>query len=85
MSHKVIKLSVVVDTDELRKWADKHADAHNHGVATVLYNAAERLDSQILGVDRVRALHGECTARCGLCHECGAQLPCATLRALDGE
>lgn len=36
-------------------------------------------------IARVRALHGECTARCGLCHECGAQLPCATLRALDGE
>lgn len=85
MSRKVVKLHVAVDTDELREWADKHADMRHVGVAQVLYNAAERLDNQILGVDRVRALHGECDARCGLCHECGAQLPCATLRALDGE
>lgn len=39
--------------------------------------------SPVLAVTRVRALHGECHARCGWCHECGSKIPCATLRALD--
>lgn len=36
-------------------------------------------------VERVRALHGDCNNRCGFCHECGARIPCATMRALDGD
>ncbi len=35
-----IHVTVEVDTDELRKWADHHADRGHHGVAHVLYKAA---------------------------------------------
>lgn len=35
-------------------------------------------------LERVRALHGECHARCGWCHECGSKIPCPTLRAIEG-
>ena len=38
-----------------------------------------------LAVVRVRALHGECSNRCGICHECGSRQPCATMRALEGD
>lgn len=36
-----IHVTVTVDTDELREWADRHADMGNHGVAHVLYAAAK--------------------------------------------
>lgn len=36
---------VTVDSHELREWADKHADAGNHGVAHVLYKAADGMES----------------------------------------
>jgi hypothetical protein len=35
-----LRVTVTVDTDELRKWADWHADRDHHGVAHVLYKAA---------------------------------------------
>lgn len=37
---KTIRVTVSIDTDELRKWADWHADRGQHGVAHVLYKAA---------------------------------------------
>lgn len=52
---KVIPVMVTVDTDELRTWADRHADAGNHGVAHVLYKAAadgESLTEQALAAAR---------------------------------
>lgn len=40
-----IPVTIEINSDELRKWADKHADAGNHGVAHVLYQAAKGVDS----------------------------------------
>lgn len=37
---ETLRVMVTVDTDDLRRWAAKHADAGNHGVAHVLYTAA---------------------------------------------
>lgn len=37
---ETIRVTVTVDTDELRAWAEKHADAGHHGVAHVLFKAA---------------------------------------------
>lgn len=47
-----ITVKVTVDTDELRKWADHHADRGNHGVAHVLYKAAS--DGESLGEQAIR-------------------------------
>ena len=47
---KSLRVTVEVDTDDLRHWADKHADAGHHGVAHVLYAAAkdgETLSEQV--------------------------------------
>ena len=58
-SRKTLHVTVEVDTDELRRWADRHADAGNHGVAHVLYKAAksgESLSEQALRETRVEAL-----------------------------
>jgi len=49
-----IQVQVAVDTDELRTWAGKHADAGNHGVAHALYRAAERYDDQIIDLKQLR-------------------------------
>lgn len=35
-----IHLTVTINSDDLRRWADRHADAGHHGVAHVLYQAA---------------------------------------------
>lgn len=56
---ETMHVTVEVDTDELRRWADHHADAGNHGVAHVLYKAAkdgEALSEQALREARVEAL-----------------------------
>ena len=47
-----IHVMVTVDTDELREWADRHADMGNHGVAHVLYQAAREGES--LGEQAIR-------------------------------
>lgn len=52
---ETIRVTVEVDTDELRKWADHHADRGHHGVAHVLYKAAaegESLSEQALAEAR---------------------------------
>lgn len=41
-------------------------------------------DDLAAAVIRVRALHSDCSAQCGYCHQCLTRLPCATLLALDG-
>ena len=38
-------IKIEIDVDELRHWAGKHADAGHHGVAHVLYKAAEGVES----------------------------------------
>jgi hypothetical protein len=43
---ETIRVQVVVDTDQLRLWAGKHADAGHAGVAHVLYEAANRYETQ---------------------------------------
>lgn len=40
-----IRVQVAIDSAELREWAGKHADAGHHGVAHVLYQAAEQAES----------------------------------------
>lgn len=40
MTDTPIHLTVTIDSDDLRRWADWHADAGHHGVAHVLYQAA---------------------------------------------
>lgn len=42
---KTLTTTVMVDADELREWAGKHADAGHHGVAHVLFLAAEGVES----------------------------------------
>ena len=42
---KTVKVKIEIDVDELRHWAGKHADAGHHGVAHVLYKAAEGVES----------------------------------------
>lgn len=49
----VIRVTVTVDTDELRRWADRLADAGAHGPAHVLYKAA--LDGESLTEQALRA------------------------------
>lgn len=48
-----IHVTVEVDTDELRRWADHHADRGHHGVAHVLYKAAS--DGESLSEQTIRA------------------------------
>lgn len=45
MSERIIPVTVNVDRDELREWAGKHADAGHHGVAHVLYQAANEVET----------------------------------------
>ncbi|NKV28231.1 hypothetical protein GS921_00360 [Rhodococcus hoagii] len=45
MAKTVHHLTVSIDTDEVRHWAEKRADAHHPGIATLLYDAAERLEA----------------------------------------
>lgn len=40
-----LPVTVEVDADDLREWAGRHADAGHHGVAHVLYQAAEGVES----------------------------------------
>lgn len=40
-----LAVTVTVDTDDLRKWAEWHADRGHHGVAHVLYKAASEGES----------------------------------------
>ena len=47
-----LRVQVTVDTDELREWADRHADMGNHGVAHVLYQAAA--DGESLSEQAIR-------------------------------
>lgn len=42
---RTIRVTVEVDTDELREWAGRHADAGRHGVAHALYDAATRYEA----------------------------------------
>lgn len=55
-----IRVKVTVDTDELREWAGKHADAGHHGVAHVLYKAAS--DSESLSEQVIREARAEAEA-----------------------
>lgn len=52
---QTIHIQVVVDLNDLRKWADWHVDHNHHGVAAVLYDAIERLKSG-------QTVDGICTA-----------------------
>ena len=54
-----LKVHVGIDSDELREWADWHTDAGHHGVAHILYqaaNEAESLTEQALREARAAAL-----------------------------
>lgn len=42
---ETIRLAVTVTDDELRKWAEWHADHNHHGVAAILYAALEKVDA----------------------------------------
>lgn len=84
-----LRLQVVVDTDDLRHWAEKHSDAGHHGVAAVLFDAAKSLNSQSIDLadltkatERVRALHST-DPRAETCRECAQTIPCQTIRTLD--
>lgn len=44
-AQRTIEVKVDVDTDELREWAGKHADAGQAGVAHVLYATARQLET----------------------------------------
>jgi hypothetical protein len=63
MSEK-IRVKVTVDTDELRDWANRHADAGNHGVAHALYKAAadgESLSDQAINEARTEGVEAVTT------------------------
>lgn len=59
---------VTVETDELRKWAGHHADKGHHGVAHVLYQAANQVETlgeqaareQALRTAQVEAVLAKC-------------------------
>ncbi|APE11033.1 hypothetical protein BO226_19360 [Rhodococcus sp. 2G] len=53
---RTIRVEVAINTDNLRKWAEWHADHRHPDVAHALYRAAERYDDQASALDRVRAL-----------------------------
>lgn len=57
MSDRKIRVTVSVDTDELREWADWHASRGHHGVAHVLYKAAD--DGEGLGEQALREARKE--------------------------
>lgn len=40
-----VPVAVTVDAADLREWAGRHADSGHHGVAHVLYQAAEGVES----------------------------------------
>lgn len=40
------------------------------------------IETLLIALTNVADLHGECQNRCGLCHECGQQIPCATARTI---
>jgi hypothetical protein len=42
---QTVTVTVAVDSAELREWAGRHADAGHHGVAHVLFKAAEGVES----------------------------------------
>lgn len=54
---ETIRVKVSVDTDELRRWADYHADRGHHGVAHVLYKAAS--DGESLTEQAIREARSE--------------------------
>lgn len=59
MSAERITVQVEVDTDDLRTWANWHADRGHHGAAHVLYKAAadgEALTDQALREARAQAV-----------------------------
>lgn len=58
---ETIRVTVAVDTDELRTWADHHADRGHHGVAHVLYKAA--IDGESLSEQAIREARSKATAR----------------------
>lgn len=60
-SGETITVKVTVDTDELREWAGRHADAGHHGVAHVLYKAAE--DGEALTDQALREARQEAGAK----------------------
>lgn len=53
---RTIRLQIAVDTDNLRTWAEWHADHGHADVAHELYRSAERYDDQAAALDRVREL-----------------------------
>ncbi|BDB58965.1 MULTISPECIES: hypothetical protein [Rhodococcus] len=53
---RTIRVQVAMDTDNLRKWAEWHADHGHADVAHALYRSAERYDDQVTALDRVREL-----------------------------
>ncbi|MGN0126050.1 MAG: hypothetical protein ACI38R_22640 [Rhodococcus sp. (in: high G+C Gram-positive bacteria)] len=82
---RTIHVQVLVDTNELKKWADWHAEHRHPGVAQVLYDASSNLEVQASAIARIRELHPDCSDRCGICHVCHEVYPCRTVRALDGD
>lgn len=74
----------IVDADD--HMADRDIDAE---LAVAAVNALpqllDALDQAEAAIERARDLHYECDKHCGLCHECFAKWPCATIRVLDGE
>lgn len=40
------------------------------------------IETLLIALNSVSDLHSECQDRCGLCHECMQQIPCATMRSI---
>ncbi|GAA1812610.1 hypothetical protein [Nesterenkonia flava] len=55
-----INVKVTVDSDELREWAGRHADAGQHGVAHVLFQAAK--DAESISEQAIREVQEEAKA-----------------------
>lgn len=67
-----IHLTVTINSDDLRRWADWHADAGHHGVAHVLYQAAN-------GAAGITAQHDAEVAAKALRDAASAPIPRAVL------
>ncbi|MGW6376261.1 hypothetical protein ACWFRB_09380 [Rhodococcus sp. NPDC055112] len=64
-----------------RKRAQHGYPHHDEVQGRSIASAVTQIDELTAALGRVRALHGECAVRCGICHTCGAQHPCPTLQA----
>lgn len=56
---RTIRVQVAMNTDNLRKWAEWHADHGHHDVAHALFRSAQRYDDQASALERLGEIRCE--------------------------